>query len=147
MSEIPRQREIIDRRTLAAQLDVIAEDSAEPDRKRVVEVVKAALAAGRAEVKKRFESGATGTETVHSLSFLVDQLIRVLYDFVSSHVYPIANPTAGERMALIAVGGYGRGELAPFSDIDLLFLTAYKRTPHTEQVVEYLLYTLWDLGL
>ena len=45
------------------------------------------------------------------------------------------------------MGGYGRGELAPYSDIDLLFLLPYKRTPHTEQVVEYLLYLLWDLGL
>ena len=133
--------------SLAAQLDAIAEDGAEPDRKRVVEVLKAALIAGREEVRKRFEAGASGAETVHALSFLVDQLIRLLHDFVGTHVYPIANPTAGERMALIAVGGYGRGELAPFSDIDLLFLTAYKRTPHTEQVVEYLLYTLWDLGL
>src|SRR6185437_11657998 len=147
MSEIPRQREILDRRVLAAQLDAIAESSAEPDRKRVAETLKAALAAGREEVKKRFDAGATGTETVAALSFLIDQLVRVLYDFVASRIYPIANPTAGERMALIAVGGYGRGELAPFSDIDLLFLTAYKRTPHTEQVVEYLLYTLWDMGL
>ena len=72
----------------------------------------------------------------------------MLYDFVARRtIYPLANPTAGERMALVAVGGYGRGELAPFSDIDLLFLHPYKATPHTEQVVEYMLYTLWDMGL
>ncbi|HLI21824.1 MAG TPA: [protein-PII] uridylyltransferase, partial [Stellaceae bacterium] len=147
MTDIPRQRDILDRRALAAALDAIAESAAEPDRKRVAETLKAALSVGRAEVKKRFEDGARGTETVHALSFLTDQLIRVLYDFIATHVFPLANPTAGEKMALVAVGGYGRGELAPYSDIDLLFLTAYKRTPHTEQVVEYLLYTLWDIGL
>ena len=47
----------------------------------------------------------------------------------------------------ISVGGYGRGELAPFSDIDLLFLLPYKRTPRAEQIVESILYVLWDLGL
>src|SRR6202030_601556 len=66
---------------------------------------------------------------------------------VTERIYPIANPTAGERLAIVAVGGYGRGELAPASDIDLLFLLPYKQTPHTEQVIEYLLYALWDLGL
>ena len=48
---------------------------------------------------------------------------------------------------MVAVGGYGRQELAPGSDIDLLFLCPYKRTPHVEQVSEFLLYKLWDLGL
>src|SRR5262249_41216954 len=79
--------------------------------------------------------------------FLMDQLIRALFDLVIDEIYPLANPTSGERLALVAVGGYGRGELAPYSDIDLLFLLPYKLTPHTEQVLEYLLYLLWDLGL
>jgi [protein-PII] uridylyltransferase len=148
MTAIPRQREIIDRRAVALLLDELAEASpGEVPRARLVEVLKEALLSGRAEVRRRFESGTTGTVTVHELSFLMDQLIRVLYDFITAHVYPIANPTEGERLSLVAVGGYGRGELAPYSDIDLLFLLPYKQTPHTEQLVEYMLYVLWDLGL
>ena len=48
---------------------------------------------------------------------------------------------------MAAVGGYGRGEMAPFSDVDLLFLYPYKQTPWVEQVIEFTLYLLWDLGL
>jgi [protein-PII] uridylyltransferase len=148
MNLILRQREIVDRRALQGELERLADAcGGEPPRARIAEALKAALAAGRAEVRRRFEVGASGTETTQQLAFLVDQIVRVLYDFVLARVYPIANPTAGERMALVAVGGYGRGELAPFSDIDLLFLLPYKETPHTEQVVEYMLYTLWDTGL
>ncbi len=145
--QIQRQREIIDRRALSATLDALASEAREPPRGKVVEALRQALQRGRAEIRGRFDAGATGTEVVRSLSFLMDQLIRSLYDFVGAHVYPLANPTAGEHMTVVAVGGYGRGELAPYSDIDLLFLLPYKPTPHTEQVVEYMLYTLWDVGL
>jgi [protein-PII] uridylyltransferase len=145
--QIERQREIIDRRAISAALDALAEDAPEPPRAKVAEVLRRALQQGRDEIRRRFDAGATGTVVVRGLSFLMDQLIRVLYDFVGAHVYPLANPTAGEHMAVVAVGGYGRGELAPYSDIDLLFLLPYKPTPHTEQVVEYMLYTFWDLGL
>ncbi|HWI29142.1 MAG TPA: [protein-PII] uridylyltransferase [Stellaceae bacterium] len=146
MSQIERQRDIIDRRTVAAALEALAEE-AEPPRTKVVEALRAVLQRGRSEIRRRFDAGASGTQAVREQSFLMDQLIRSLYDFVGSHIYPLANPTAGEHMAVVAVGGYGRGELAPYSDIDLLFLLPYKLTPHTEQVVEYILYTLWDLGL
>ncbi|TIU04504.1 MAG: bifunctional uridylyltransferase/uridylyl-removing protein, partial [Mesorhizobium sp.] len=70
-----------------------------------------------------------------------------LYDFAATHVYRVKNPSSAERMAVVAVGGYGRGTLAPGSDIDLLFLLPYKQTPWGEQIVEYMLYMLWDLGL
>jgi [protein-PII] uridylyltransferase len=145
--QIQRQRDIVDRRVLGAALGSLAATAAEPSRGAVVEQLRQVLQQGRGEIRQRFEAGATGAETARALSFLMDQLIRALYDFVGSHVYPLANPTAGEHMALVAVGGYGRGELAPYSDIDLLFVLPYKPTPHTEQVVEYILYVLWDLGL
>ena len=50
-------------------------------------------------------------------------------------------------MAVVAVGGYGRGTLAPGSDIDLLFLLPAKPTPAGEKIAEYMLYMLWDMGL
>src|SRR6266404_7669690 len=149
MANILHQRDIIDRRALAEELaQAIAESSAPAlDRRVLLPPLKAALSRGRAEIGRRFEADGTAARAVREQSFLVDQLIRGLYDLVTERVYPLANPTAGERLAIVAVGGYGRGELAPFSDIDLLFLLPYKQTPHTEQVVEYLLYLLWDLGL
>ena len=70
----------------------------------------------------------------------------MIYDFATDHVYPAANPTEAERLCVAAVGGYGRGELAPFSDIDLLFVP-YKETARQEQLIEYILYLLWDLKL
>ncbi|HYL50113.1 MAG TPA: [protein-PII] uridylyltransferase [Stellaceae bacterium] len=146
MHAISRPRAVVDRRSLLARLDELAENGT-PSRPQLVAFLKEALAAGRAEIRQRFDADGSGTDAAHALCFLMDQLIRVLYDFTVGHVYPAANPTEGERMALVAVGGYGRGELAPYSDVDLLFLLPYKATPHTEQVVEYMLYVLWDLGL
>ncbi len=74
-------------------------------------------------------------------------MIRLVYDYTVAHVYRATNPSDAERMAIIATGGYGRGLLAPYSDIDLLFLLPYKQTPWGESVIEYMLLLLWDLGL
>ena len=146
---IARQRDVIDRRALAEELSDAARSVPAPglDRRPLVAPLKAALTAGRAEIRRRFETAGDAAAVVREQCFLIDQLIRALFDVVTGEIYPLANPTSGERLALVAVGGYGRGELAPYSDIDLLFLLPYKQTPHTEQVVESLLYSLWDLGL
>ncbi|MBV8335370.1 MAG: nucleotidyltransferase domain-containing protein, partial [Alphaproteobacteria bacterium] len=149
MTGIASQREIIDRRMLSEQLAAVARSSTSPalDRRPLILPLKAALATGRAEIRRRFEETSDGSAAVREQCFLIDQLVRVLFDLASGEIFPLANPTSGERLAIVAVGGYGRGELAPYSDLDLLFLLPYKQTPHTEQVVEYLLYLLWDLGL
>jgi [protein-PII] uridylyltransferase len=144
---IVRQREIIDRLALGEALAALPVDGTAPDRAPIVGLLRTTLDHGREEIEQRFEAGGSAAYCVAEQCFLVDQLIRALFDFVTEHIYPLANPTSGERMAIVAVGGYGRGEMAPYSDVDLLFLLPYKLTPHSEQVVEYLLYLLWDLRL
>jgi [protein-PII] uridylyltransferase len=101
----------------------------------------------QAALRERFEADHDAEAVVYERCRLIDALVCGLLTYANTHEFPLANPTAGERLAVIAVGGYGRGELAPHSDVDLLFLHPYKRTPHGEQMVEYLLYKLWDLGL
>ncbi|MHA1537401.1 MAG: [protein-PII] uridylyltransferase [Alphaproteobacteria bacterium] len=148
MNVIARQREIVDRRTIVARLDdIVRERGAEGGRGEILAFLKQTLAEGRGEVHRRFAKNHDGRACMRASAFLIDQIIRVLYDFAYQTAYPLANPTQGERIAVVAVGGYGRGELAPFSDVDLLFVLNYKLSPHTEQVIEYILYMLWDLGL
>jgi [protein-PII] uridylyltransferase len=87
-----------------------------------------------------------GLACAQRLSLAEDTLIQTLYRIVTEYRYPLVNPSQGERIAVCAVGGYGRGTLGPQSDIDLLFLRPAKQTPWGEQVVESLLYFLWDCG-
>ncbi|HEX4712318.1 [protein-PII] uridylyltransferase [Phenylobacterium sp.] len=128
----------------AAALEASGDDAAQ--RRAALEILKAALFRGRMIAKERLENGAGGIETARLLSGVTDEVITALWDFTTVHVFRARNPTEGERLALMAVGGYGRGTLAPFSDIDLLFVRPYKQTAHAESVIEYMLYALWDLG-
>ncbi|RKF22549.1 [protein-PII] uridylyltransferase [Altericroceibacterium spongiae] len=146
---IPNQRAVIDRRKLTAAIaEEVAATSAEKARPRVVELLREALANGRAELARRLqEKPSAGHECTHGHAFLMDQLIRVMHDHVVTHVYPAPNRSSGERLAIIAVGGYGRAEMAPHSDVDIGFVTPTKDTPWCEQVIEAMLYFLWDLSL
>jgi len=149
MPRIHAQRAIINRRAVIGSLAEIADqDLTRPKRRaRVLELFKQVLAAGRAEIRARFEARGDGSVTVRETCFLIDQLVRLVHDFAAEHEFPQGVRTAGETMTLVAVGGYGRAELAPQSDVDLLFLLPYKRVPYHEQMVEFILYMLWDLGL
>lgn len=146
---ITKQREIIDRKNLADILDgIVSKQDSTTQRVRVLEQLQLALAKGRSEIERRLnESPSQGYRAAAEQAFLVDQLVRLIHDYVTTYVYPAANRSASERIAILAVGGYGRGEMAPHSDVDIAFVTPYKRTSWTEQVVEAILYLLWDLGL
>ncbi len=110
--------------------------------------IKLVFNGARAKVKECVEGeGLQGLPAAQALSVIQDTLIQVLYDFATKHFYYAQNPTKAERLSIVATGGYGRGELAPFSDVDLLFLRPYKQTAWGESVIEFILHMLWDLGL
>jgi [protein-PII] uridylyltransferase len=145
-----RIEDVIDGQKLRAQLTAAALDNLGADsvtRSRALDLLHGALFRGRMIAKERLEDGAGGHETARLLCQVADEVITGLFDFTTTHVFRARNPTEGERFALVAVGGYGRGQMAPSSDIDLLFLRAYKETPWSESVTEFMLYMMWDMSL
>jgi [protein-PII] uridylyltransferase len=142
--------ELIDGEALRRELSALVVEnaaSAPKTRAAVLNLLKDRRAAGMKIAEALLKKDGGGTACAVRLSHVMDEIVRALYDFAASHVYPAKNPSAAERMAVVAVGGYGRGTLAPGSDLDLLFLLPYKQTPWGEQIVEYMLYMLWDMGL
>ena len=146
---VSRQRDIIDRRALTEEIDRLFEEhGVAKARAQILSLLQRALAQGRKEIGDRLvEKPSAGHDAAAAQSFLVDQLIRIIHDIAVKYQYPVSNPSSGERIALMAVGGYGRGEMAPHSDVDIAFITPSKQTSWTEQIVEAMLYWLWDLGL
>ncbi len=161
-SDIPRTRtgpvkpgpwriaDIVDGRKLRIQLTAAALDNgSDPiaQRKRALDLIHAALFRGRMIAQDRLEEGADGLDTAGLMSAVMDEALSALYDFTVVHIFRAHNPTEAERMAVVAVGGYGRNLLAPSSDVDLLFVRNHKQTAWAESVIEYMLYALWDMGL
>ena len=145
---VPGQRAIIDRRMLADEVAALHAAGGEGARAGIVKALRRALDSGRAELERRLAAApSAGHDVTGGYSFLTDQLLRVIHEHVTTHLYPVPNRTTAERLAVLAVGGYGRAEMAPHSDIDIAFITPMRRAPWCEQVIEAMLYLLWDLGL
>src|SRR4051812_20739872 len=143
-------RELIDADALRRSLTALAKETGDPGtlRKSGLALIKQAFMTGRERVRYAVQKeGLPGLPAARALSHLQDAIIQVIYDFAVKHVYYAQNPSSAERIAVVATGGYGRGELAPGSDIDLLFLRPFKQTAWGESVIEFILYMLWDLGL
>ncbi|HKB95814.1 MAG TPA: nucleotidyltransferase domain-containing protein, partial [Rhizomicrobium sp.] len=143
-------RELIDADALRRELTALAKETGDRGtlRKSGLALIKQAFQDGRDKVKYAVEKeGLPGLPAARALSQLQDSIVQVIYDFATKHVYYAQNPSSAERIAVVATGGYGRGELAPGSDIDLLFVRPFKQTAWGESVIEFILYMLWDLGL
>ncbi|MDP1777472.1 MAG: bifunctional uridylyltransferase/uridylyl-removing protein, partial [Brevundimonas sp.] len=128
--------------------DRLIKAASAPDvRKAVAAILGESFDAARVRIARRLDAGGEGVEVARLYSTAADDLLTALWRFTTDTLYPAANPSEAERLTLIAVGGYGRGVLAPHSDLDLLFLRPWKPIPRTEQVIEFMLYVLWDLGV
>jgi [protein-PII] uridylyltransferase len=142
--------ELIDVRAVTAELEALVKNHSGGDselRAAVAQRLKTALIAGREKAEKLLLKDRHGRRCAERICRLEDEIIRILFDFARTHLYPSENPSEAERMAVVATGGYGRGLQAPGSDIDLLFLLPYKQTAWGESVAEAILYCLWDTGL
>jgi [protein-PII] uridylyltransferase len=144
----PEQR--FDSARIAAAVEALAMKHSGRDdvfRTAVVQFLKAELAAARAAAQKLLLKDRHGRRCAERLCLVQDEIIRILYGAATQHLYRTQILSGAERMAVVATGGYGRGLMAPESDIDLLFILPYKQTAWGEQVAEAILYCLWDMGL
>jgi len=142
--------EILDAGALARALGAVGGDATDPAdlRRAAVPILAEAMKSGRAAIEAAFAARPFDARpATRAWCWLTDCLVLAAHDMATRRMHPLANPSGSERVAVCAVGGYGRGEMAPFSDVDLLFLTPYKITPWAESVIESMLYILWDLRL
>ncbi|MGK7651428.1 [protein-PII] uridylyltransferase [Roseovarius sp. B08] len=142
---------IFDHDTVEARIDAARETDPSDTaalRREAVAAMTDAMKAGRAAIAEALRhTPFAAREATRAYTWLTDCAVMTALQVASRHLHPLPNPTESERLTVFAVGGYGRGEMAPFSDVDLLFLTPYKITPWAESVIESTLYMLWDLKL
>src|SRR3982075_1069711 len=146
----PEVDERFDTARITAAIDALAAKHAGREdvfRAVVAQLLKAEMIAARTTAQAVLLRDRHGRRCAERLCFVQDEIIRILYAAATRHLYRSPIPSGAERMAVVATGGYGRGLMAPESDIDLLFILPYKQTAWGEQVAEAILYCLWDMGL
>src|SRR5712672_1189521 len=141
------QNALFDPDALIVEVQQLATSVEGEKRTAVAQRLKAVLAESSAKAETLLLKERQGDRCAARLTRMQDDLIRVIYTFAVTQLYPPQSRSESERMAIVATGGYGRGLMAPGSDIDLLFLLPYKQTAWSEQIAEAVLYCLWDMGL
>jgi [protein-PII] uridylyltransferase len=139
-----------DTRGITAAIDALAAEHRGHDdlfRSAIAKLLKAELLKARVAAEAVLLKDRHGRRCAEQLCFVQDEIIRMLFAAATKHLYHSPIPSGAERMAVVSTGGYGRGLMAPESDIDLLFILPYKQTAWGEQVAEVILYCLWDMGL
>ncbi|SHE32046.1 [protein-PII] uridylyltransferase [Acidocella aminolytica] len=129
---------------IAAALAELLEAEATPARDEALAALRRQLGRLQTHVQTCFEQdGLNGLQASRLHARLMDELAGVLFTFTLRAI-PLGPK---DKLAMAATGGYGRATLAPFSDIDLLFVTGPSPSAALNKAVEFILYMLWDLGL
>ena len=140
---IPDLASILDADALARAVAALPDDPVALKREATT-LLRDALTEGRRRVACRLrDRPGRGLEAANAQAWLVDRLVVTIFDLVTVRLLP----GSGDGLTLMAVGGYGRGEMAPYSDVDLGFLTLDPLPPRGPAAIEAMLYLLWDLGL
>jgi [protein-PII] uridylyltransferase len=108
----------------------------------VVKILKDALQQAHAMAEKQLLADGNGTACAQFLSTAEDAIIQELFDLADREIFPAGGEA--DPISIVAVGGYGRGTLAPGSDVDLLFILPSRQTERIKNIVEFILYCLWD---
>jgi [protein-PII] uridylyltransferase len=139
--------ELFDEEAIKSAVAEITLGPADACRGAFVELLKTTQKSARDRIAQRFtDRPFDARPATRSYAFLTDALVTTAFAFARD-VLHTASAAEAERLTLVGVGGYGRGEMAPYSDVDLLFLTPTRITPQDEQVIEATLYILWDLKM
>src|SRR5258707_8677073 len=148
MSSPPPSHEpnaLFDPDALIAEVQQLATSVEGEKRTAVAQRLKAVLAESSAKAEALLLKERQGDRCAARLTRMQDDLIRVIYTFAVTRLYPPQSPSESERMAYVASGGYCRGLMAPGSDIDILFLLPYNQTPWSEQIADAILYCPWAM--
>ncbi len=146
----PKVSLMFDTPRITGEIDMLADKQGGNNdlfRTAIAQLLKTELAQAREAAQVQLLKDRHGRHCAERLCFVQDEIIRILFNVATQHLYHSPTPSDSERMSVIATGGYGRGLMAPDSDIDLLFILPYKQTAWGEQVAEAILYCLWDMGL
>ncbi|MEM1129426.1 MAG: [protein-PII] uridylyltransferase [Pseudomonadota bacterium] len=141
---------MFDRGRIHTQIETLAETTRDRRelRHEIVQLLASAWKDGRAAIAEAIATRPLDSgPAVRAYSHLTDQVVMAAFEASVRYLQDLQPSSRGEKIAVLAVGGYGRGEMCPYSDVDLLFVTPYKITAWAEGVIEALLYILWDMRL
>ena len=141
---------VIDGEVLASRVSAIAAEAEDQTALQagVSDVLRNAYTESRARIADALAADPyTADQAIRAYTTVTDAVVGQVWHVATRYLHPNPTPTSGEQMALLAVGGYGRAEMAPFSDVDLLFLNPWKLTAWGESLIESVTHMLWDLKM